>query len=167
MGLSSEPPPAYASASGAGPSAHGVAAGWADSLSSAASGEVDVVGFARAQDEPLLALRREGSPYPMGADADGAPLGCLGGLGDKSMPAADPSATPLVQSGDVPMTARDEVGDVSSAGQGGSPPDASMPDGSGGEGGGGACAAACGGFPPYGGAPGLGRNGKRAMLPWA
>ena len=146
LGPDAGSPLVYACAADGGPSALGVAAGGADGLFSAAfDDDIDAEGLARAQDEPLLATRREDTPCPMDAGSDGAPQDAL--TGDESMPTAEPLATPPGQPGDVFMSVGDEVGEVSEAGQGSSPPDASMPDGSGG--GGGSAAAP----PPVGDAP--------------
>ena len=159
------PPLVYASAADGGPSALGVAAGGADGLSSDASDDgVDAGGFARAQDEPLLATRRGDSPCPMEAETDEAPLGRLDGSGDESMPTVEPLATPPDQPGDVPMSGGEGVGEAFGVGQDDPPPDASMPDGSGGGGGFGGCDATCWGRSPRGEGPRAEAEG--AVLPW-
>ena len=149
---------------GSGPIVADMVVDRADDLSSQATGrEIGDEGIARAQDEPLLAARTRDPPRPAGTAAGASAPGRRDGSGGESMPPVDPRASSPIRSGDVPMVDGDGDGVTPAPGRDASPPDASMPDGSGGGEGSAPVPPPAEGAPTVGGALG-GRGRSRATV---
>ena len=164
-GLGTGPPLVYAPLGGVGPPAVDMADDRADDRTSQAAG--DGAGdeeVARAQDEPLLAARPRDSPCPAGPVAGAGDPQRRGGSDDESMPPADPRAFSPIRSGDIPMAGCDGDGATPAPARGETPPDASMPDGSGGGDGSATVPPPADGAPPVGGG---GPKEEGAVPSWA